>query len=382
MLSSGNEIWRKKTTVGGKSHSRLLRILHIDPERNWGGGEAQVLGLLTYLAERGHQNELLAHPQGQLFERSQKLRVNTLPLLVRNDLDLRPVGSLRRRIRREKYDIVHFHTNRAHALSLWLPRGKQSPKYVVTRRMDYPTGKSRYTRYLYNQRVDGVVAISQTIAVLLAESGVDSKKIRVIYSGIDCQPFELLAPGSQAHKEEVVVGIVASLAARKGHRFLLEAAALLKGEGYRFKYLLAGEGALRRELEAIAASLGLIDEVRFYGFVTDTTRFLSEIDIFVLPSLHEGLGVAALEAMAAGKPVVATRVGGLAESVLDTVTGMLVLPGDVKALAGALANLADDPSLARAMGEKGAERVRRHFTLEQMARGNEAYYYDLLQGTN
>jgi hypothetical protein len=73
-------------------HSRLLKILHIDPERHWGGGEAQVLGLLSYLAERGHRNDLLTHPDGRLFQQTQILNVRTMPLVLRNDLDLRPWG--------------------------------------------------------------------------------------------------------------------------------------------------------------------------------------------------------------------------------------------------------------------------------------------------
>src|SRR5262250_508327 len=135
MLSSGRQSWKRRTTLGGSGHSRLLKILHIDPERNWGGGEAQVLGLLTYLAAKGHRNELLTHPQGRLFAQSRQLDVQTHGFAVRNDFDVRSGLRLRRLIRKGKYDIVHFHTKRAHALSLWSPHGESAPKYVVTRRM-------------------------------------------------------------------------------------------------------------------------------------------------------------------------------------------------------------------------------------------------------
>src|SRR5207244_9685546 len=107
---------------------------------------------------------------------------------------------------------------------------------------------------------------------------------------------------------------------------------------------------------------------------------LEDVDVFVMPSLFEGLGVAALEAMAAGKPVVATNVGGLAESVIDSVTGLLVPPRDPRALAEAVGKLVGDRSLAGEMGKRAAERVREHFTLEKMAEKNEAYYYALLDG--
>ena len=380
MLSSGSWSWGRRTTLIGSGHSRLLKILHVDPERNWGGGETQVVGLLTYLTGKGHDNALLAHPHGQLFEHCGNLNIRRLPLFLRNELDLRPVVSLRRLISAGNYDIVHLHTKRAHSLSLWLPRRPRGPKYVVTRRMDYPERKSWYTRYLYNRRVDGIIAISQPILDLLVSAGIDSKRIRLIHSGINSRRFD---SGSETPSfgDVPVVGTVAVLEKRKGHRFLLEAAARLKSQGYRIKYYLAGDGSLRGQLEEMVERLKLTNEVKFYGFVSDTPAFLSAIDLFVLPSLHEGLGVAALEAMAAGKAVVASRVGGLAELVVDSDTGLLVSPRDPEALAQAIAKLVNDRPLARVMGNRGADRVREHFTLEQMALKNEAYYYDLLEGS-
>src|SRR5438552_9674572 len=111
-----------------------------------------------------------------------------------------------------------------------------------------------------------------------------------------------------------------------GNRFLLEAVARLKVQGYQIKYLLAGDGSLRGQFEGMTVRLRLQDQVKFFGFVSDTPAFLSKIDIFVLPSLYEGLGVVALEAMAAGKVVVAMRVGGLAEAMVHSVIGFLVAP--------------------------------------------------------
>jgi glycosyltransferase involved in cell wall biosynthesis len=173
---------------------------------------------------------------------------------------------------------------------------------------------------------------------------------------------------------------VGILEERKGHRCLLKAAARLKAKGLRLSYRIAGAGSLRQQLEREAASLGLNDDVEFLGFVHDTPAFLAAIDLFVMPSLFEGLGVAVLEAMAAGKPVIASRVGGLPELVADGETGLLVAPKNVEGLAEAIARLADDESLARAMGKKGAALARANFSLERMAVQNEAYYYELIDG--
>jgi len=363
--------------LGGSDH-RLLRILHIDPEKNWGGGEAQVLGLLSYLAATGHRNDLLAHPGGLLLTRCQGIDVRARPIVMRNDVDVRCVPALRRLIHRMSYDVVHFHTKRAHALALWVPRGKRRPKYVVTRRMDYPDPRNWYTRFLYNRRVDGVIAISQAIGNILASGGVDCAKIRCISSGIDPDKF-FTGIGIPAGADDFfVVGCLASLEERKGHRYLLEAAALLKSSGLKIRYEIAGDGPKRAELEAEVARLGLHDEVRFLGFVTNTVEYLAGVDLLTMPSLYEGLGVAALEAMAAGRAVIATRVGGLTESVIDGVTGFLVPPRDAAALARAIAELVRSRSLAQAMGSCGRERVRREFSLENMARQNESYYYELV----
>ena len=360
------------------SHRRPLRILHIDPERAWGGGERQVIGLLSHLSGWGHENHLLCHPGGRLSTEAQAIGIRTYPLSVRNDLDLRPVFRLRRLIRAGGYDVVHFHTKRAHALTLWLGNPPPGLKRVVTRRMDYPVRRGWYDRYLYNRQVDGVIAISRKIAQLLTEGGVSRERIRVIHSGVDPRPFQKARQRSDDGGPPVVIGTVAVLEARKGHRFLLEAAAYLKQQGRRLIYRIAGDGSEKERLHELTRALGLQEEVSFEGFVSDVAAFLSAIDIFVLPSLFEGLGVAVLEAMAAGKPVVATDVGGLREIVEQRHTGLLVAPADSLSLAAAISELGSRWDLMRQMGDHGRERVRGHFTMEQMAMKNEDYYYELL----
>jgi glycosyltransferase involved in cell wall biosynthesis len=244
--------------------------------------------------------------------------------------------------------------------------------------MDYPESKGWYTRCLYNRTVDGVVAVSRKIAELLADAGVEPERIRVIHDKTDPKPFEGVVRAQQPHAERMVVGVAAVLEERKGHRFLLEAARKLKARGCRVIYRIAGEGSLRTELEQTAVRLGLQEEVEFLGFVSDMPGFFSSVDVVVLPSLLEGLGVSVLEAMAAGKAVIASRVGGLPEVVIDGATGFLVTPRDVEGLADAIAKLAGDRLLFHDMGQNGKERLVKNFTLERMARQNEDYYYELL----
>jgi glycosyltransferase involved in cell wall biosynthesis len=243
--------------------------------------------------------------------------------------------------------------------------------------MDYPVKKNWYNQRLYDRQVDGVVAISKKIADLLVGAGVRTEKIRVIHSGINPKSFQ--KERAMQAPTQPVIGTVAVLEERKGHRFLIEAALLLKKRGYKLQYHFAGEGSRRRYLERLVSQLGLRDDAMFMGFVHDVPAFLAEVDCVVLPSLYEGLGVAVLEAMAAGRPVVASRVGGIPELVEDQVTGLLVPPGDPMALADAVSHLVSDKGLMERMGSKAREYVEQHFTVEQMAKKNEGFYYELLR---
>jgi glycosyltransferase involved in cell wall biosynthesis len=165
-----------------------------------------------------------------------------------------------------------------------------------------------------------------------------------------------------------VVVVLGALTRRKGHAILLRAAATVPG----LRYVFCGDGEEAPALERAAA--GLAGAVRFAGFRRDIPACLAAADIVAVPSLQEGLGVAALEAMAAARPVVASRVGGLAEAVVDGETGLLVPPGEPAALAAALGRLARDLDLRARLGEAGRARVRARYTSARMAEGTLACY--------
>jgi glycosyltransferase involved in cell wall biosynthesis len=247
--------------------------------------------------------------------------------------------------------------------------------------MDYPEAKSWYTRYLYNRRVDGVVAISRVIMNLLIEAGVEPDRIRLIHSGVDPQRFDRCADGSASTEYEAVVGIIASLEERKGHRYLLEAAAMLKRRGHKVRYLLAGEGPARDQLEDKVRALNLEDEVRFCGFVSDAPGFLSQIDIFILPSLYEGLGVAVLEAMAAECPIVTTDVPGCRDLISHEASGLLVPFPAVDALASAILRLLQDRPLASRLASRALEVVTNDWHLSNTFAAYASLYEEALSGS-
>jgi glycosyltransferase involved in cell wall biosynthesis len=353
-----------------------LGILHVDPELGMGGGEAQVLGLVRHLAAAGDRQAVAADSGGALATAAAALGVAVVPLRIRNHADVLAGRRLARLLASGRYDIVHFHTARAHAMSAFL--GRSTARRVVTRRMDYPLRGGRYARWLYNRRADAVVAISEGVRTALLASGVRPERITVVPSGVDVEVFTAAADRRERERArlglragEFVVAIVGALEDRKGHATLLEAVALVREPEVRL--FCAGTGSLTEALAAQRDALGLGERVRFLGHVEDVPGLLAAVDAVAMPSRHEGLGVAALEAMAAGRPLIASRAGGLPEVVGDE-GGLLVEPGDVAGLAAAIARLARDPETARALGAAGRARAASRFTLAAMARGTRAVY--------
>jgi len=353
-----------------------MRILHVDPERALGGGEVQVIALLRELAARGHASTVAAHPEGRLAAAAAALGIPVRPLRIANHLDV--VAGLRLRRLVAGHDVVHFHTARAHALAPFC-RGRGA-RLVVTRRMDYVPAGGAWTRWLYNGAVDAVVAISEGVRAALLRAGVRPERIRIVPSAVDLGRItappdarERVRGAWGAARDDVVVLVPGALEARKGHAVLLDAAALLAAGGERrLRYVFCGDGAAREALVHAAAPLG--HTVRFEGFRDDIGACLAAADIVALPSLQEGLGVAALEGAAAARPVVASRVGGLGEAVADGETGLLVAPGDAAALAAALRTLAADAALRARLGAAGRDRVLARYSVARMAEGTLACY--------
>jgi glycosyltransferase involved in cell wall biosynthesis len=352
-----------------------MDVLHVDPETGWGGGEVQVIALLRELAARGHRSRLAAHPAGRLAREATAAGVPVLPLRVANNLDAR--AGLRLRGLVAGHDVVHFHTARAHALAPFC-RGLGA-RLVVTRRMDYVPRGGPYARWLYNRAVDVVIAISEGVRAALVRAGVRNERIRVVPSGIDAAAMRAGSAAGDAHRrawgiapDDVLILTLGALERRKGHAVLLTAARQLAAGHPRLRYVFCGSGGEEAALRRLAEPLGA--SVVFAGQQTDVPGSLAAAQIVVMPSLKEGLGVAALEAMAAARPVVASRVGGLAEVVADGESGLLVAPGDPVALAAALASLAADPAACRRLGAAGQARVLARYTAARMADGTLACY--------
>lgn len=358
---------------------RPLRIVHIDTEMDYSGGEAQIFLLLEGLRARGHQVSLICPPRSACAQEAARRAVERRSVRMRNDADLFAVLRLARELRALRTDLVHLHTSRANwlgGLAAWWA----GVPAVSTRRMDRRVRAGRRTRLLYGSLLQRTAAISPAVRDRLVEGGVPPERVEIIADAVDprrLQPAyrrEEVRSRLGAGAEHCVVLAVAALVRRKGLDVLLEAIGDLGATRMRVLAWIVGCGDERAVLEQRARQIGVATQVSFLGWRDDIADLLHAADIAVLPSRQEGMGVAALEAMAAGRPVVASAVGGLRYAVVHERTGLLVPPEDPSALALALVRLIRDPELRQRLGAQGPQRITEGFLPEQMVEAYEKLY--------
>ena len=304
--------------------------------------------------------------------------------------DLLALRKLVQIFRREQPDIVHTHTSKAGALGRVAARIAGVPALVHT-----PHGHVFYGHFgpLLSWsflRTEQVLARYTARLIALTASERDDHVTRgvgqpeqfaVIPSGIHLDRFRALV-GSQWGRPQgcdwpvdaIVIGSVGWLTPVKGHRYLIEAFAKLKPSFPRLHLFIVGSGGLRADYQALVARLGITDAVTLAGDRTDIDACLASMSVFVLPSLNEGMGRALVEAMAAGRPVIATRVGGVPALIQDCRNGMLVPPGDVTALTRALSQILSRPDWAKELGEEASISIDKRFDADEMVRMVEAVY--------
>jgi glycosyltransferase involved in cell wall biosynthesis len=343
---------------------RTLRILHVDSERTWRGGERQVLELMRRQRTRGDEPHLAAPRGSVLLSRASSEGFPGHAVPMRGAWDIGSAFALAGLHRRLRPDVVHWHAARAHALGAIASLIAPGPARVLSRRVDFPVRGSVGSRLLYGLRRDATIAISEGVRDALVLSGLDPASLAVVRSGIDLTPFDVPFDRSVIrsrlgiHEGDFLVLQVAALAPHKSQKDLLDAARIVLAERPEARIWVAGEGILRDELERQHGALDLGDRVRLLGFRDDVPDLLRSADLFCVSSYLEGMGTATLDAMAVGLPVVATRVGGIPEIVEDGETGLLVPPRDPEALAGAILAMARDPARRQSMGGRARERVR------------------------
>jgi glycosyltransferase involved in cell wall biosynthesis len=343
--------------------SDALRVLMVDSEPEWRGGQGQVVLLMKGLREHGVDVSLAAPPDSPLFRRAADLAIRRHAWRPRA---LFPFGviDLRRILTSHAYDIVHAHASHAHSgaaaarMRIW-----PQPKLVVSRRVNVAVKSGPAARWKYRRAVDAYIAISESVRTALVAGGVDAASVFVVPSGIDLDKFAAIRDTADTRREfgfppdAPLVGTVGALTAEKAPGDFITAARRVLAERADARFLVVGDGPLRGELERAASAFGISERVTFTGFRADALDLLAMLDVFVMCSLSEGLGTSILDAQAAGVPVVATRTGGIPEIVEDGVSGVLVSPRSPQLLGAAIVRMLIDGALRDSCRNAARERI-------------------------
>jgi len=357
-------------------------VVHVSTASSWRGGERQALFLAAGLEKYGFSSVVAAKPHGEMHIRCIEQGIPVDPLPFNGELDGLSMLKLSSILRRTNASIVHAHD--AHGVSFASVAGMLSGvPAVATRRVDFPLKSPWKYRGLSK-----LICISRAIRGICASSGLDPADLPVVYSGIDTEWTAGMQPDGEGVAEEFFPGVfvsqlilnAASLVDHKGQRFLLEAMPAVLSRFPGAVLLVAGEGELRPKLELQARQLGIEGRVCFAGFRNDMARLISSCGIFVMPSRLEGLGTSLMDAMAAGKPVVATSAGGMPELVEDRVSGLSVPPCEPPALASALLELLDNSDLRSSLADGARKRALDSFSIERMVSGTSEVYRSILAG--
>lgn len=360
-----------------------MKVCHVAMGDLWAGAEVQLLALMKYLVRlSGFEWSVILFNEGKLADECRKLPV---PLTVIPEKDHSPITIaylLAKTFRQVRPDIVHTHKYKDSILGSIVARCVRVPHVVrVVHGMPEPFsgfkslkmgGYTFVDKFVTGRFIDKIVAVSSDIQKVLSQIyGPD--RVVCIHNGIDLESVCVTTQRSEKRREwhiddeTFVVGTVGRLVPVKGHAVLLQALRILRDANHEVTLLLVGEGPLRGQLEVEVQRLELTQSVIFAGHQEQAYDFINMMDIFVLPSLHEGIPMVLLEALAMKRPVVASRVGGIPEVVLDNRSGMLVSPANAVELASALAEMIRNRRQAAEFGRVGRNQVEQEFDASVMA---------------
>lgn len=374
-----------------KTTSARVKVCHVAMGDLWAGAEVHLLTLLTYLVRLDKfECSVILFNEGRLAEELRKLSLSVSVISEKRHNHVVIAYRLAKVFQHGRPDIVHTHKYKDSILATMAARCVGVPHVIrVVHGMPEPFNGLRnanmflYTmvdRLVMGRLVARIIAVSSDIERALVRTYGTDRIVR-IHNGIDLDVVRVRTPRSDKRKEwnfsgaVTLVGTVGRLVPVKGHTVLLDALQILHQSNRTVNLLIVGDGPLRGHLEAEVRRLGLEQFVRFAGHQADAYDFINMMDVFVLPSLHEGIPMVLLEALALQRPVVATRVGGIPEVIEHGRTGLLAEPSDATSLARLIQRIVEDSPMAVSMGKAGRTRVEEEFTALTMA-GKTADLYE------
>lgn len=355
-----------------------MRILQVCSVTTFGGGERHLADLSRALSDLGHEVYAASVPGSPLSDELSFLPdERTLALSPRSYV--KNVRSLVRFVRAHEIEIVHAHAARDYHLAALAVRLAPRGRLVLTRHALFPL---RRVNRAVLKNVGRVIAVSEAVAESVRRSEViKPSKIAVVHNGIDVERFGKAVADADG---PVVVGTVGHLAAIKGHDVFVRAAALVSAHNPDVRFVIIGEDkspelSHRKSLETLISELGLSQIVSLPGWRDDMPAALSSLTLFVSAARSEPFGLAIVEAMAAGLPVIATASEGASEIIEDNVTGKLVPIDDADALAQAIDALLNNPLERSRLARTAQLAARERFSLQRMARDTERVYREMLE---
>jgi len=359
-----------------------MNILYLANHLNIGGITSYLLNLATGLKQRGH-NIFIASSGGDLLTKFTEKGITFVPIPIRTKKEVSPkillsTWKLSKFIKDNAIDIVHSNSRTTQVLGCLLER-RTKAAHIFTCHGFF---KNRLSRKLFPCWGQAIIAISEQVREhLINNLFADEKDIFVIHNGIDVDKFRVQSSEFRVQIKKnlglgdgPVVGIVARLSDVKGHIYLIKAMRNVLEGIPQAQLLIVGAGKLKEELTEAVKSLGIEKSVFFINEVKDTRNVLSAMDLFVMPSLKEGLGLALMEAMAFGLPVIGSDIGGIRSLIKSGVNGLLVEPADVASLSESIIRLLVNPGKAKSLGEAAGIFINENFSQEKMVVQTQALY--------
>lgn len=370
----------------------MKTILHLISSTGFYGAESILVALASEQQKAG-LNPVIGvlknsrNPHLEVAERAQQRGLEVKILECCGLVDRITLQELRFFTRSRLVNLVHSHGYKANIFSHLALHSERMPRVTTshgTRLLDLKLVFYNYLDRLLLRRFDRVVCVSPELREQALHSGVHTEKVSVIDNGIDVEEFTTLSASGgrellQLRPEDVVIGTVAALSLEKGQRYLIEATASVCRDIPNIRLVFVGDGPLAVDLKSMARDAGLENKVKFTGIRRDIVMLLHAFDIFVLPSLQEGLPMALLEAMSAGRAVIATEVGAIPRVITNGTDGLLVPARDSAALAKALGKLAVNPDMRQSLGIRAKEKIIREFSAKRMAEEYSRVYQQAIR---
>jgi glycosyltransferase involved in cell wall biosynthesis len=346
-----------------------MKILHVDEQTGWRGGEQQASWLIEELAKRGHGIGIAGRPGSAILAHDHGgVAVEKYSVPMRSEADVPSMRRLGNIVGDNEFDIIHAHSSHAHTFACMAKKFSGRGQAVVSRRTDNMPGSSWLNRWKYSLP-DQFVPCSRRVDEVLSDFGVPDNRRTLVY---DCIRPDLLEvdPIDRADlgvgEDAEIIFTAGALSGAKDFENLVRAVPFFIDRFPNARVLIAGEGSLRTRIEHAIDELDLNDVVTLLGQRSDVANLLHSADLYASSSSTEGLGTSVLEALACELPVVATDAGGVKEMVLNGRTGYLVPKKDPAALGKAIAASLEDRANAQSMARTGIEHINANFLPEQM----------------